>query len=85
MGEQSFATVEFAPYGGAEVWLRAMGFTDDEIRMWCESALENMAGNRPPFLPGQPISRNRLIAWLRAWRARHQEWLSQTSTDWLSL
>jgi hypothetical protein len=81
MGEQAYASVEFDGYGGAELLLRAMGFTDDEITRCCESALKNMAANRPPFLPEEPIDRDRLIARLRAWRARHREWLTQISRD----
>jgi hypothetical protein len=74
-------TVDFSGclYGGAAVWMRAMGFTEEEIMICCEAALENIAHNKPAFLPGEPISRDHVISRLRAWRVRHQQWLAHVS------
>jgi hypothetical protein len=70
---------DFSGYGEAAVLLRAMGFDEEEIMTYCESALENIAGKKPAFLPGEPISRDQVISRLRAWRERHRQWLSPYS------
>lgn len=52
--------------------LRDFGFKDAHSADIIAGALDRLARGKSPFLPGEPISRNRVITAVRAWRRRRR-------------
>ena len=56
----------------ARSMLRALRVGDRDVELLLSQALHNVRAGLPPFEPGYPVSRDKLIATLRTWRTRPQ-------------
>ena len=75
MGWQVETNYWFDGMDRAKTLLRDLTLPSDEVESYCAAALDNLRMERPPFLPGEPISAQWVRDHLRHWRKRYAPWL----------